>query len=265
MSFGGGGHGGYRSRGAGMNRGHRELPTQEPFILFVGNLPEATVQGDIDMIFKDMSIRNIRLVRDRETDRFKGFCYVEFEDFESMKQALEYDGALFEGKNLRVNAADNRRDRGQRGGGPARGDYRGRGRGGYNRGGYSRDDRQYGQDGYGRRGGGGGRGGGGYGHSGGGGGYQHRERDYDQQYHHQPSEEPISTSSGASGRPRLQLKPRSVGVPTNQIANPQSSIFGGAKPREQILREKGLDDLEKKVEEKLSISERKLSESADDK
>uniref|UniRef100_H2YNG5 RRM domain-containing protein n=1 Tax=Ciona savignyi TaxID=51511 RepID=H2YNG5_CIOSA len=46
------------------------------------------------------------MVRDRETDKFKGYCYVEFEDLKSLREALEYDKAQFEDQYLRVNVED---------------------------------------------------------------------------------------------------------------------------------------------------------------
>ncbi|XP_022663815.1 eukaryotic translation initiation factor 4H-like isoform X2 [Varroa jacobsoni] len=94
------------------------LSTDGPFTAFVGNLPDTVMQSDLEVIFKDIPLRSIRLVRDRETDRFKGFCYVEFDTSNQLQNALELDGAEVDGRIIRVNIASGRQDR--RSGGRAR-------------------------------------------------------------------------------------------------------------------------------------------------
>lgn len=80
---------------------------EKPYTLYVGNLPANTIQGDIDNIFDEVKdhIQKIRMIRDKETDRFKGFCYVEFSDLEAFRQALLFDNAEYMGGTLRVDVA----------------------------------------------------------------------------------------------------------------------------------------------------------------
>eukprot|EP00039_Didymoeca_costata_P025720 m.14154 g.14154 ORF g.14154 m.14154 type:complete len:633 (-) comp5009_c0_seq1:166-2064(-) len=140
-----------------------DLPDQPPFKAFLGNLPFDTVQGDLDVLFEGLTISNIHLVRDRDTDKFKGIGFVEFGSKTDLENALSMTGTQLNGRSVRIDVANSR----QRGGRDDRGGGRG-GRGG---------NRDYGRGGDDRYGGGGG---GRYGDRGGGRDfYGDRDRGYD--------------------------------------------------------------------------------------
>ncbi|RZF46807.1 hypothetical protein LSTR_LSTR012030 [Laodelphax striatellus] len=117
----------------------KTVPNEPPYTAFVGNLPDNVVQGDLDKVFAKQKIKTVRLVKDKDSDKFKGFCYVEFEDRESLEQALNLGEIYVDQHLVRVDIADNRR--GNRGGGGGGGgfDHRGGNRGGGG-GGFRRND-----------------------------------------------------------------------------------------------------------------------------
>ena len=127
--------------------------------LYVGNLAFQTSSEELQQLFSQAgTVESASVIEDRDTGRSRGFAFVEMGTKEEGEAAIaQFNGKEFNGRNLTVNEARPREDRGNRGGGGGRGGYGG-GRGG-GRGGYS--------------GGGGGRGG--YGGGGGGGGNRDRE------------------------------------------------------------------------------------------
>jgi cold-inducible RNA-binding protein len=123
--------------------------------LYVGNLSFRTTSEELKDAFAAAgTVESASVIEDRDTGRSRGFAFVEMATPEEAAAAIEqFNGKDFGGRNLTVNEAKPREDRGGRGGGG------GGGRGGYGGGG-------------GGRGGGGGYGGGG----GGGGGYDREPR-----------------------------------------------------------------------------------------
>ncbi|KAJ1374131.1 hypothetical protein KIN20_036747 [Parelaphostrongylus tenuis] len=99
--------------------------SEGPFKVFIGNLPFDGVQGDIEQILRHVGFTNdqiqtfrIRMIRDRETDKFKGFAYVEFNSADEQKKVLELNGVDYGGRPLKIDVATQRPggDRGRRGG-----------------------------------------------------------------------------------------------------------------------------------------------------
>jgi len=114
--------------------------------LYVGNLNFKTSGEDLQELFGQVgTVESASVVMDRDTGRSRGFGFVEMSSSEEGAKAIEqFNGKEFNGRNLSVNEARPREDRGG-GGGGGRGGYGGGGGGGYG----------------GNRGGGGGYGGGG--------------------------------------------------------------------------------------------------------
>jgi RNA recognition motif-containing protein len=135
--------------------------------LYVGNLAFQTSEDVIrDVFMESGEVTDVKLVTDRETGRSRGFAFVTMASDEAAQKAIsELDGAELDGRNLRVNEAEERRDRPGGGGGGGRGFGGGGGGGGRGFGGGGGGG---GRGGFGGGGGGGGRGG--FGGGGGGGG-----------------------------------------------------------------------------------------------
>jgi translation initiation factor 4H len=91
----------------------KPFPTDPPFIAFVGNLPQGVVQGDVIQIFSKQVVKNVRLVKDKETDQFKGFCYVEFDTIQDLEEAVSLDGRIVLDNNpqpLRIDIAEQKKN-----------------------------------------------------------------------------------------------------------------------------------------------------------
>ncbi|MCW5316441.1 RNA-binding protein [Nostoc sp. KVJ3] len=101
--------------------------------IYVGNLSYEVTQDALSTVFAEYgSVKRVQLPTDRETGRLRGFAFVEMSSEDEEAKAIEsLDGAEWMGRDLKVNKAKPREDRGGSfGGGGNRG-----GGGGYNRGG----------------------------------------------------------------------------------------------------------------------------------
>jgi RNA recognition motif-containing protein len=101
--------------------------------LYVGNLSFRTTSDELRDAFAAVgTVESASVIEDRDTGRSRGFAFVEMATPEEAAKAIEeFNGKDFGGRNLTVNEAKPRADRGGRGGGYGGGG----GRGGYGGGG----------------------------------------------------------------------------------------------------------------------------------
>ena len=119
------------------NRNNTEMGNK----LFVGGLSWDATEDDLRDLFGETgSVTDAVIVSDRETGRSRGFGFVTMSSDEEAKSGVEkFNDFEFQGRNLTVNEARPREDRGGGGGGGGGGGYRGGGGGGGGRGGGRRD------------------------------------------------------------------------------------------------------------------------------
>jgi RNA recognition motif-containing protein len=107
--------------------------------LYVGNLPYGVSDSDLQKIFEPHgSVVSAQVIVDRDTNRSKGFGFVEMGTDQEAQTAIQaLNGTELEGRALTVNEARPKTDSGRGGGfgGGRGGDQGGRGGGGGGRGG----------------------------------------------------------------------------------------------------------------------------------
>lgn len=116
----------------GPNVDESLIPKEGPFMAHLGNLSYDIDDGDVDYFFKDVRVLELRLPRDTNSNRLRGFGYVKFETREDLIQALCLNETMLKGRPVRVNLQGPNQGRGfDNDGGPRRGGDRGGDRGAF--------------------------------------------------------------------------------------------------------------------------------------
>jgi nucleolin len=139
-------------RSSGNDRGgDRQRSERDPnsTTVFVGNLSYNTDEDSIREIFDACGkVKDVRIAADQD-GKPRGFAYVEFGSADSVDKAIQKTGAKLDGRSIRVDFTNTRKNDGG-GGGGGRGGYggggdrrSGGGRGGYGGGGNRRGGNRY--------------------------------------------------------------------------------------------------------------------------
>lgn len=83
--------------------------------IYVGNLPWSADESGLRDLFSTVGeVHSAAVVSDRETGRSRGFGFIEMDDSDADKAISELNGREMDGRQLRINEARPREDRGGR-------------------------------------------------------------------------------------------------------------------------------------------------------
>ena len=84
--------------------------------IYVGNLSYRTEDADLKQLFSEFgAVKSAKVIMDRETNKSKGFGFIEMETAEAGAKAIEaINGKESEGRTLRVNEAQPREEKPRR-------------------------------------------------------------------------------------------------------------------------------------------------------
>jgi RNA recognition motif-containing protein len=90
--------------------------------LYVGNLAYETTSDELNALFSEVGqVDSCNLIIDRDTDRSKGFAFIEMDSTESANAAKEkLNGQDLHGRALKVNEAKPKNESRDNGGGGSR-------------------------------------------------------------------------------------------------------------------------------------------------
>jgi len=83
-----------------------------PVQIYVGNLTYSMTEDSLRELFEPFGeVTSTKIIKDRLTDRSRGFGFVEMENKDEAESAIQkIDGTEVEGRNMKVNLARPRRE-----------------------------------------------------------------------------------------------------------------------------------------------------------
>jgi RNA recognition motif-containing protein len=83
--------------------------------IYIGNLPFETTEEEVRKLCSPFGkVKSVAMIRDRDSGRFRGFCFVEMDDAAATAAIADLDGKEVGGRKIKVNKARPRKGEGRK-------------------------------------------------------------------------------------------------------------------------------------------------------